>query len=93
MRIYRIKSNKTLFAFGDSIANVPVLSTTLANYQEKVCKEVGLTLIDVEETLADSLTTVGYFEFDESLLFTAGFLSAAIAQIKTHLRTSIFSFL
>ena len=82
MRIYRIKSNKTLFAFGDSIADVPVLSTTLANYQEQVCKEAGLTLIDVEETLADSLTTVGYFEFDESLLFTAGFLSAAIAQIK-----------
>ncbi len=92
MRIYRIQTNKTLFAFGDAIGDVPVLNTTLATYQESVCRSAKLSIIDMPKPIQNHQSSQGYFEFDESLLFSAAFLSEAVSVAKRSSQTKHIQF-
>ncbi len=83
MKIHRLTSHSKLFAFGDEIADVPILNTTLFKYQEAICKSLGFTITPMmNDEISDGFTSEGRFEFDEKLVFTAGFLSAAWEFVK-----------
>ena len=48
MNVYRIKSNRPVFSFGDEMRDVPILGTTLSTWQEEVIANTGDHLCDIE---------------------------------------------
>ena len=48
MNVYRIKSNRSVFSFGDEMGEVPILGTTLSTWQEEVITNTGDHLCDIE---------------------------------------------
>lgn len=82
LEIRRIISNKKLHAFGDKIADVPVLFGTLGQFQEEVCERFGLYLRDVSDGHLVDDEAEEFLEFDESLVFSEGFLAGVLKLIK-----------
>jgi hypothetical protein len=48
VNVYRIKSNRPVFSFGDEMGDVPILGTTLSTWQEEVIANTGDHLCDIE---------------------------------------------
>lgn len=83
MKIHRLTSHSKLFAFGDAIADVPMLNTTLFKFQEAVCTSLRFSIIPLEiHEISGGFSSEGRFEFDEKLVFNAGFISAAWEFVK-----------
>ena len=93
MKIHRLPSNKKLYSFGDDLAVVPILNTTLFQYQESVCNSIGLKITPVESIeKSNEKNHCGRFEFAQSMVFNKGFLSAALEFIKRNKPTKNLQF-
>lgn len=82
MIVRRVISGKRLHAFGDRIGDVPVLHTHLAKYQAEVCDSLGIQLRDINAEEVAQSQSHRILEFDESLLFSKGFLKAILRWIE-----------
>ena len=82
MIVRRVISGKRLHAFGDCIGDVPVLHTHLAKYQAEVCDSLGIQLRDINAEEVAQSQSHRILEFDESLLFSKGFLKAILRWIE-----------
>jgi hypothetical protein len=74
---HRVATGRTLHAFGDPIADVPILGTPLREHQRAAVESAGGELRDIaaaEEAAGDR-----HFVFDDDLYFTPRFARAAIA--------------
>jgi len=83
-RVYRIRTGKTLFGFGDPIADVPILGRTLADWQERIASRFKLRLADVGDEA--EIEERPYLAFRDDLFFTPAFFKAALdeANRSTH---------
>lgn len=93
MKIHRLNSHSKLFAFGDEIADVPILNTTLFKYQTAVCESLGFSIIPLEiHENSNRFSSEERFEFNENLVFNHGFLLAALDFVKQNKSTKNIQF-
>jgi hypothetical protein len=68
LKFYRLRTNRTLYGFGDDAAELPVLGLTLGIHQQRTVEAIGAELVDVESE--DDVKDDNYIIFDEHTLFT-----------------------
>ncbi len=91
MNAYRIITNTKLFAFNDHIETVPILRTTLKEYQNDILNSLGIRLIDIEIGSELEIVDQQYFLFHDDLVFTKAFVIQAIKFITTKSDVSRFN--
>ncbi|HLE09770.1 MAG: hypothetical protein A2504_11365 [Bdellovibrionales bacterium RIFOXYD12_FULL_39_22] len=90
VNIYRLKTNRTLFSFGENIGAVPVGDSTLKDFQEKIVHEAGMTLR--EATCPEQIGDDDFLAFEDDLLFTKDFLLAVLNLLSTQNSSCEFYF-
>lgn len=78
---YRLRTGKKLFSLGDKILDIPILGTSLGDYQESIIVEIlGLELIDISDV--QYITHEQYYLFNEDIFFTKEFIRKVISSPK-----------
>ena len=78
--VYRLCADTKLFSFDDKISDVPILSTPLGSWQQKIVNLAGLELFDIKSI--NEVKEDQYIIFDENLFFTEKFFFLIINKIK-----------
>ncbi|MEN9400889.1 MAG: hypothetical protein RL632_1992 [Bacteroidota bacterium] len=92
MKIVRVNSHYKLFGLGDEIGTVPILQTTLGDYQKSICERLGLEFVEMNDVQALKNLTTPYFYFEAQCVFTKEFLQAAIQHAKRDKFNTSFQF-
>jgi hypothetical protein len=77
---YRLRTNKTLFSFGDDIRSVPICGKSLSERQVEAIGQNGGKVVDIASE--KEIKEKQYFIFEDDLLFTREFVKQLILSIK-----------
>jgi NDP-sugar pyrophosphorylase family protein len=77
---YRLRTNKTLFSFGDDIRSVPICGKSLSERQVEAIEQNGGKVVDIASE--KEIKEKQYFIFEDDLLFTKEFVKQLILSIQ-----------